>query len=195
MVAGLFAAHGVWYGETRPILPGNPKGNFEGTAIGDVLDRHYPPLASIGLEGNSVPGIAYEIVHALQRTDYCGGPWLWKGSAMYWRAFVDLDPHWITVRRDEAAILLSNRKNRRIGGNAEYAVAAHRMMLDYLEAAGAARIDSECVVNGEYRQVKKAFERCGIEFNEEIARSWVEPSLWHFTTSPTTTTSTTSAAR
>lgn len=179
MVAGLFAAHGVFVGKTRPITPFNPKGNFEGSAVSSVLGPVYGPLVSVGSEAPPVRGLKKKILDALSKAGYAGGPWLWKGSAMYWQAFCSFDPHWITVRRSDAAILQSNKSFKRMGGAPQHSLRAHNAVLDKLEAAGASRVDAAALITHDFRQIRKAFERCGLAFNERIAREWIDPTLWH----------------
>jgi hypothetical protein len=182
LVAGLFAAHGVWVGKTIPITSSNPKGNFEGTAVGSVLDRHYGALVGIGECGAYQPFCAAEIVEAIRADGYASGPWLWKGSAMYWRAFIDLDPIIVTVRREEEAIKKSNTRCPRLGRRSPAeALVAHRLVLDKLEDYGRAlRVDSELLIDHDYRQIVAVFHRCGIEFDVSLADYWIEPDLWHF---------------
>lgn len=181
MVAGLFAAHGVWVGATRPIGTSNPKGNFEGTAVGSVLDKHYGALVGGGKVGRYLPDIAWEIVTAIRAEGYTGGPWLWKGSAMYWRAFVDLDPIYVTVRRDERSIVASNEAFPRMGGDPKHSRHAHRNVLRKLEDYGRAlRVDAQNLIDHDYRQIVSVFDRCGLEFDAKIADEWIDPELWHF---------------
>lgn len=180
IVAGLFALHGVWVGNTAPVDESNPKGNFEGTAVGGVLDDLYGPLATRGKEAVANRAAALSIAEAIRTDGYRSGPWLWKGSAMYWRAFVDLDPYWITVRRPRAAVLKSNEAVARLGHSPFSPLLEHIRVLDYLETVGATRIDSVKLIAHDFRQIRHAFEVCGLVFDETIARQWIDPELWHY---------------
>lgn len=187
MVAGLFAAHGLWYGTTRKISAGNPKGNFEGRAVGSVLDRHYGAIVSTAVEAKPKPGIEREIVVAIRADGYRDGPWFWKGSVMYWRAFIDLDPHWVTVRRSAEDIFRSNKRLQKIHLDVARSVEEHARVLDLMEFLhDARRIDSQKLVDRDYEQITRVFAGCGLVFNASLADDWIDPNLWHFNYERTT---------
>ena len=179
MVAGLFARHGLWVGRT--VSRGdNPLGTYEGIAIGQVLDEHFEPgrvARGLSVARSIAPG---EFRAALRRDGYTAGRWLWKGSAVYWKAFERLRPVYITVRRNEKSIVASARATRLLGAYPALAATRHRRILDELENAGMPRIDAEPLIRRDYRQIETVFDRCGIEFDSTIADDWIRPDLWHY---------------
>lgn len=185
MVAGLFALHGVWFGSDADPTQWNPRGSFESRPIKDLLARRFGRIRSIMDVPESLPEATNlflsELDWTMREDGYAGGRWFFKGSGFYHRVFEPLDPIYITVRRAPCSIASSIRKAGWVHhADLERAIDAHTAVLDALEAGGAHRVESEALIERDYRQISDVFDNCGLRFNAETADDWIDPSLWHF---------------
>lgn len=187
MTAGIFAHHGVWTGPCRPGTGRNVKGFFEGIAIKKALMKMHERIVHKGQLAESKPGFRALVETLLVEDGYRGGPWLWKGSALYWPVWFEFEPKWVVCRRDPEATFRSSRSAPKVFGSSlsdeqlRRNIAFHHENLDYLIAEkGAVEVDTEAVAHGEFTTVKAAIEHCGIEFDEAATQEFVDPSLWHY---------------
>jgi hypothetical protein len=188
MVAGLFAAHGVWTGECGDTASAwNPKGLFENVSIKKLLlDRYGPTPSLLGemtIADEPPAKFAREVADVLDSDGYRGGAWLVKISGLRCRAFHDFNPIYVTVRRAGHAILQSFVRcsgGHHKWGDLEYGLGYQTAVLDSRERQGALRIDSELLIAREYAQIGDVFARCGVPFKSSIADRWIERELWHF---------------
>lgn len=185
MTAGIFARHGIFTGKVPTPDPRNPHGSFESRAIRKIIPQHNGKLVNRGLVSERVPGLREKIEAAFEDEGYKGGPWLWKGSALYWPAFYEWpSPKWVTVRRDFDATIRSLNKPpyalKKDDQNwLKHVIRLHHEQLDVLDSMGAFAVDSQAVAHGDFTTIKAAIEGCGIAFDERIARDFVIPGQWH----------------
>ena len=100
MTAGLFAKHGVWFGQCRPGDPVNAKGYFENTRIKMEIIKRWGKLtlARQVTEFEKEPQCEHQdgfasVVKAIIRGEgYTAGPWGYKMSALYKAAWDCFDP-------------------------------------------------------------------------------------------------------
>lgn len=182
MTAGIFAEHGVWTGDCPARhQPRNPRGTFENIAIRDIIREHNGKLVKSGEVSDRIPGFREKVEKAMLAQGYKGGPWLWKGSCIYWPAWYEWDAcKFVVVRRDiEATIRSINRppyalpthdqaKLRKI-------IELHHQQLDVLLEMGAFEVDTNAVTQGDFSSIKAAIEGCGLTFNQEITNEFVIP--------------------
>jgi hypothetical protein len=175
MTAGIFAKHGVWVGPYNKGDKANQKGHFEN------LD--FKTFAKVtGLTGihkcrEFQP--SDEIIKRFKKTVFTEAkePWLFKGSAMYWRLFDDLSPNYICVRRNKKDCLASNQRAGLSTSSPSYDY--HNSTMDMLVEKGGTDVFTDEIIKGDYSSLEAAFKYCGLEFNQEIVDDFVSPELWH----------------
>ena len=186
MTAGIIAKHGVWTGQVRPGEGRNPKGFFENRAIRDLIREHNGALVQKGRVAEPIPGWRAKVEAAMLAEGYPGGPWMWKGSAIYWRAWFEYpNPTWIVCRRDKDATLRSLQKPPFALGNvgmerhAEL-IDLHHRQLDILVAEhGAVEVDTQAVAMGDFASIQRAVEHCGLRFDRDLTDDFVDRDQWH----------------
>lgn len=186
MTAGIFHAHGVWVGACRAPNRNNPKGHFESNVIRDALISTHGAIVHAGELAKPVPGFREAVTAALEADGYEGGPWLWKGSCLYWPAWFEFSPQWIVVRRPKDATFRSCRSSQVFGAGLsderlQEVIDIHHRELDKLVTEhGAIEVDTDAVANGDDSTVRRAIERCGLTFDAAITDHFVDKALWHF---------------
>jgi len=182
MTAGLFHVHGVWAGTCRPGDEWNPKGHFENLPVKNLIKKQWHrSIVNKGVLAKRLPGFREAVETAIRGDGYDGGKWLWKGSALYWPAFFEFDPTWITVRRNRESTVRSCIRSgmldsRRTGETIDI----HHRVMDELNARGAVEVRTDELVAGEYSSLERALDRCGIEMDREKVRQWIDPGAWHY---------------
>ncbi len=181
MTAGLFAAHGVWTGTCQKPSKINQRGHFENLPIKQMLKARTGGAKPV-LDGEPCtpwPGFKDEVLGLIRRDGYPGaGPWLFKGTAMYWPLWEEFRPRWICVRRDLDSVRSSGKATGAFLARAG-AVQAHVRALDTLrDERGAVDVDTDALIRGDYRTLEAALASCGIPMDEGKVRAFVDPSLW-----------------
>lgn len=189
MTAGIFAAHGVWVGRHNREGRRNVKGSFEGKAVRNAVIHTFGRGHVVaGLPCAQTPGFRAAIERAVTADGYESGPWLWKGSAMYWPAWFEFpDAKWIVCRRDAEASVKSALMPPYVYGKncarweARRIVQAHNRELDKIvKLFGAPEVDTEAVAHGDFLTIELALERCGIRPDRKLIEDFVDPTMWHF---------------
>ena len=189
MTAGLFHHHGVWTGTCRPGDATNAKGHFESIPIRTALIGMHKAIVHDGKLAKPVPGFRDKVLALIRADGYRDGPWLWKGSVMYWPAWYEFQPKWVCVYRPREAIFESCRKSRMFGAkfnDAElYAnIDFHQQQMQFLhDQHDAPWVNSDEVAHGDYSSLRAAIEYCGLPFSVEICERFVDRSLWHYSPS------------
>jgi hypothetical protein len=184
MVAGIFAIHGVWTGPYRTDTRRNTKGSFEGEAIRNVMLWAYGRrVVGAGRPVEPRGGLRAVIENAIRTAGYVDGPWLWKGSALFYPAWHEFQPKVVVCRRDPEASLRSAMQPPyvydRDPGLAWQSICLHNAELDKLVAAGAHEVDTQAVALGDFATIRSAVEGCGLRFDERATAEFVDPSMWH----------------
>lgn len=187
MTAGIFAKHGVWTGPCRPGTGRNPKGFFEGLAIKKALMKLQPAIVHRAVLADYRPDFRALVEQLIREDGYESGPWLWKGSCLYWPIWGDFEPHWVVCRRDPEATFKSSRSAPKVFGSSltdaelRRNIAFHHEQMDYLIAEkGAIEVETEAVAKGNFTTIQRAVEHCGLEFDLAVTRQFVDPTLWHY---------------
>jgi len=184
MTAGIFAQHGVWTGTCREGNQFNEKGFFENLHIKKVIIAMQGRVVHAGVLGQPMPGFRAMVLAAIYEDGYRSGPWLWKGSALYWPAFYEFKAKIVVCRRPVGQIFDSCRSSEVIFGKElpddllRENIAIHHKQMDYLVDMGACEVDTWGVAQGDYDTIDNALEYCGIEFDHELTHAFVDSSLW-----------------
>lgn len=178
MVAGCLAQHGVWTGTCRRADSANAKGHFENVPIKQAIIHAVGPVVHEGRVAEPVRGWPEAVEQIIRRDGYKDGPWLWKGSAMYWRLWEAMQPVYVCVRRKREAIIASGRETGYFRAT-DHAIDAHVRAMDHLrDELGGVDVDADAVVAGDHTTLEQAFDAAGLEMRPRIVDDWVEPSLW-----------------
>lgn len=174
LVAGLFAAHGVWTGHCRAADDFNQTGYWENLDIKRILIRRWGRLAQGTRAALEQPGFREEI-GKLKPTD----PWLAKHSALYWRAWFEFKPRYVCVRRTLEGVLGSNRKVGFLGTVDEdrmrAIIAAHAACMD---ASGGINVYPDELLKGNYTSIQRALRACDLEPDLAKIDNHIRPDLW-----------------
>lgn len=185
MTAGIFALHGFWIGSHRLTSAANPKGSFENLKLKVVFKKHYPNLPlEIGVLAEPNQSLRAEIEQTITRDGYSGGPWLWKGSVMYWPAFHVMNPHYVCVIRNEQSIFTSNRRTRMFGQFLTDAELRENIHVQQNEMHALCKhqlaypVYTDQLVAGDLSSIERAITGLGFAFNREAVEEFIEPQLW-----------------
>jgi len=184
MTAGIFAAHGVWTGTCRPPTPLNAKGFFENVPMKKLIIATHKAVVRKGILAAKTPGFRANVLEAIKNDGYTEGPWLWKGSAMYWPAFFEFEPIFVVVNRPREQIFASTRKSKMLNPNETDAelyanIDYHQEQMDYLcTYKQAVRVNSYDVARGDFSSIERAITYAGLEYDEAVTTGFVDPGLW-----------------
>jgi len=168
MVAGLFAAHGVFFGDTKPADENNPRGYFE-----------HPALPKPRAKGKGWPRVWWR---RLKREGWDGvAPWGVKHITTRWKWFHALTPTVVVLTiRPEAEVIESLRRTgwqvrpRRVVNRYR-----KRLARIYREAScPIVVVSAPALVAGDHKQIREAFDVLGVPFDPAIADAWIDRSLW-----------------
>lgn len=185
MTAGVFARHGVWTGTCRSADANNLKGYYENAAIRGVVMKWHRAIVHKGILAQKKPGFRAAIEKAVADDGYDGGPWLWKGSALYWPAFFEFEPRYVVCVRSPQRIFESCRRSGIFGRNLSDAqlrdnILFHQKQLEYLCAAkNAVRVFTGAVANGNYQSLERALEHCNITPDTDVFDDFIDAELWN----------------
>lgn len=180
MVAGIFHAHGVWTGPSRPGDKYNEKGYFENRAMMAKMKKVFgfepldPPPQTSSQWRPIVEGIiAYQ--------GYESGPWLFKTGVHYSDIWGDFSPKVVKIWRDRERILESYE---RYGGIRRR---FSRREVETIVDTGLERlwkmdgflVDTDAVVEGDFGSIRDALEGCGLRYSEETVAGFIVPEIWN----------------
>lgn len=178
MTASIFHAHGVWSGPTKEADEYNPHGYYE--SIPFLKEVHaYTKYATYPDINNYNIGWRKKVRSIMHKYGYPGGPWFMKHSARHFALWNDFKPKFVCIIRKEESIRQSWKKINK-ARNTKISIRKDLEAMAYLRK----NVDHTCVftddvVRGDYSSLRQAFEYCGLEFNPEIAKEKIDPSIWH----------------
>lgn len=174
MTAGLFAAHGVFFGECHPADKDNPKGYWENRYLKSTVGRQVVP--------SSWPHVWYS---RLLDEGWDGiAPWGAKGGVEWWRVVKATNPTAVVIcYRPVDAILESRSKHSWMQPTRSVPEIAYRSaerILSDAETAGRVhRVDTDRVACGDVEQLLPVFSALDLRYSERITMDWIDPQLWN----------------
>lgn len=179
LVTGLIHKFGgAWVGETREPDEFNPKGYFENKRLNRIMRKLRVPDASF----------RKRVLNIRQMEKYEKGPWVVKASLNKWKLWEmnGFEPFWIICRRDEAAIYKSfqRHKNTRnmTSKQIKTAIESKTRILDLIKRQhkkDVFEIQYEDLIKGDYTALKNMFEACGLNWDEDKIRGFIEKDMDH----------------
>ena len=171
MTAGLFHAHGVFFGDCVGPAPMNRKGFFENK----WLKRIYSGELHCGDFASAWAG-------TLKREGFTGGVWGAKAGAERWGQY------WHKVPDIEAIVLVYRPRKHIEKSRAKAGFNPSRQSVEYnwnvmqqLHESNLPtfEVNTPKLIDGDYSEVLPVFDRLGLTFSAETARDWIDPDLWH----------------
>lgn len=192
MISGLLYHHGVQAGKYK-VNQNNPKGGFENLHIKDVMKQS---LKNNGYELNPIriepttfkddPDFRQKVLQGIPNPSE---PWLCKESRilMTWPLWFEHFPNAIYVfnRRnfdDNLKSMLKHRVISKRGGTEDlkrWIVWARNAQEAIAEECPHVWAYVDEIWKGNMDEAKEVVEACGLTFDEQVAREWIEPNLWH----------------
>ena len=164
MVAGIFAAHGFWYGESYD-KAGYP--TFENVDVKDAIKANKDKITR---------GEFCQPFDPCFYPEY--EPWFWKGPVEVYPCFENFGAQTILVRRNARANV-DALMARHPGGDRDYARSLYVKRHNLMDEVGGIDVYSDEIIAGDYTSIKLALNACDVEFNPELAKSVIRPDMWH----------------
>lgn len=170
MVAGIFARHGVFFGDCKPADELNPRGYFENVWLWEAFKRRPEPWPDVWFE-------------QLKREGWDGvQPWGAK-----------IGPHfdrWKLMRRTGPTVVVACKRpkgqieaSRRRGFEATGNPLGGSMSLGHILAYRDTQIDlihtDKIVAGGQRLELASALAGLGLELDQRVVDEWIDPSLWN----------------
>jgi len=163
MVAGIFAAHGVWVGEhAAKELPKTPEPypSFE--------NREIDNAAHAVIRSKRPQSYLFETIDRLNPSE----PWLYKCNPEKARLLRALIPNSIVVRvfRYFPNVLASSDESTRPGRWNQFNI---------LQGMRGPSVHTDELIDGNYSSLAAAFNQCGLTLDRELTAQQIRPELWH----------------
>lgn len=192
MVAQVFWRHGCWV-DRGSIEHSNAFGytSYENQHIKEVARRQWMDYHT---ERRKVFGIAMEpaerhvkALAAAVRSQVKGDPWMYKTAVEMSPLFLQFRPRIVLVRRNEDAAVASmaaKQAERGIEPDVADIRAIHRrrmaLMARIEREHGAAWVDTDEMIAGDYGAIRSAVNYCGLKYDERLVEQSIDAGKWNF---------------
>jgi len=173
MLAGLFHAHGVFFGRTVEGDEDNRKGYFE-----------HPELIS-RVESKVTAGWPEAWWKIMKSEGYIPGHW-WgvKRGPRSWPWVRQLKPDLMVIcKRSVSEVAGSRARSMKFNhGDPERIVRRARKRINAMAREAQCpvlTVNTSAVIRGDYQRLIRAFEKLGLWFDPEIADQWIDRTLWN----------------
>lgn len=177
MTAGLFARHGVFFGNCGGPNQNNTKGNWEN----GWMKRG---LKSPSGRPNGWPDSWFD---RMREEGWNGqAPWGLKAVAVHWPIMRQLEPDVVVLCYRPKPNILDSCE--RFGSGFKFSRKYRDPMIDMhwalmetirLDYPGTVvEVNTPDLVKGDYDSIRPAFDALGVEFDEEVAGEWIDPALF-----------------
>lgn len=171
MVSGLFAAHGVFFGECINANKYNPKGYFENVYIKKVVKGEVEP-----------EDWPRDWFVALAAQGWCGcDPWGVKVGPQRADTILSLEPRAIVACRRPLIDIAESRRHVHWaqGDPLKVPRAAYQRIGELMRGdVPVVNVEVNDLVEGRFRTIKPAFDLINLDFEMDIAEDWIDPNLW-----------------
>jgi hypothetical protein len=161
MVAAIFAAHGIYWGDRQQQSAGYD--TFENQRIKGILKQHF------GLPFCTMPEATAEALADICAVVPQDRPWMMKTGIEYFKVFRPLAPFNVFIVRKPEDVIKSICEKR---NNADPVTAHEAVDWRYTqmrimnEQAGGVWVDTDRIIAGDYTQIREALEYCGVLYDE-----------------------------
>ena len=174
LIAGIFKDHGVWTGKTKE-YPACPTGSIENSRMRRLLKSNGNTAAN-GVVNPIINDFKPKILNILYSEDYKAGPYLFKCPSTYAPSWYEFEPKFIKCHRPKEAVMKSLEKADMLAPNGDSYETYQRAMDD----TQGVDVYGEEFFKGDWSSLEKAFEFCGLGFNQQIAENLLEHKHKHF---------------
>ena len=180
LTAGIFRDHGVWFGRCKEYHEYTPTGSCENAKMKTLLKNFRKGAVSHGIIIDPVPNWKEKIEELKKEENYTSGAFAFKHSAVFYRTWEGMNPKYVCCRRPRGKVMRSGERTGMYRANQE-SWDAHQNAMDKLVDEGkAVNVYGEKYFDGDWSDLKKAFEFCGLEFKQEIADKLLNHKHKHF---------------
>jgi len=199
LTAGVFSNCGAFGGFTFGTNEHNKKGMFENKTIRETILKPYLILNGCDPKGQrplpdirnllQVGNLRERIEAIMKASGYKEGVWYYKGAKMClcWPTFCDAFPKakWVIVRRKDEDIVNSCMRTGFM--NAYKDETGWQIWVDHHKARFIEMMDADLdicqvwpnkMISGNFDEIRRAVEHCGLEWNEDAVKEFVAPALW-----------------
>lgn len=165
MVAGIFAVHGFWTGES---YDGAGYRTYENRGVKDQIRRNKEKISHGEF---CVPFLT----HFAPEKE----PWLWKGPIEVYPCF----QHWkavrICVRRDldSCADAVIARHPEGDWSVARHIIQRRNYLMNQISDVD---VFTDELIEGNFVSIWRALNLCGVAFDQALAESVIDRSMWHY---------------
>lgn len=204
MTAGIISLSGAFGGDMNGPNRYNKKGMFENNTIRQDIVKPYlkslgcDPLGQAPLpDNNQIFNVTEEqaekwrekIRSVFDQQGYKGGDFFYKGAKMCLNWFIwhkaFPSAKWVIVRRDDNDIVRSclqtgfMRAYRDAVGWHKW-VDHHKQKFEQMKVAGLLikEVWPTKMINGDFTEIESVINWLGLEYNDSLARSFIDPGLW-----------------
>jgi len=181
LTAGIFRDHGVWFGKCREYTEFAPTGSCENARMKRILKSELGAgLVLRGELAHSFEEWDEKILAVMKDEGYLDGPLGFKHSAVYWPVWENFDVRFICCRRPQSSVVQSGQRTGMVAANAESWEKHQEIMDSLVETGKAVNVYGEKYFEGDWTDLKKAFEFCDLEFDQKIAENLLDHKHKHF---------------
>ena len=185
MVAKIFHNHGVWTGETCKVNRFNYD-SYENESLKNCVKSYWHHYSQIHGKHFGTPMEAcQEYINGVNKAianEKPTNPWLFKMFVEGYKLFLHLKPKFVLIRRDTKQAIQSMKDKNPNNHDLISKIHNDRMnSMEYIEKTyGAAWVNTDEIIEGNYSSLNNAFDFCGLEFNSIIADNSIEKQKWHY---------------
>lgn len=176
MVSAIFAAHGIFWGDRQVQSAGYD--TYENQKLKKLQSEFNPSWGRPHLRAVDADDEVFKQFQ--KKIKYIIPPdqrWSMKTGVEYYPAYRGLNPFNIFITRKPEDVA-NSLCQKRPGSKYEDALEAVLWRFDYMkriaEEDGGVFVDTDVIKSGDYSQIKKAIEYCGITFNENATRNAIK---------------------
>ena len=179
LVAGIFAAHGLWTGNCRKADRWNRKGYFENNRLKNLMIGRYGRPFLGPYPSPDDQWVRY-VKGTLKTEGHNGEDWLYKCGAVYWQLWEPFEPVFVKVWRPVDDILASYDRCRFLS---RWTPAERRKIVerqhDAMRRIEGPDIDSRALVAGNYTQAKSALRSVGLRMDVPKIDAFIDRRAFH----------------
>lgn len=177
MVSGIFKEHGVWVGPSKDGDGRNPKGYFENQKLKRVLREEFGKC--FFTEAKFKSGWRKKVEKIIFDQGYREGPWMYKHGATFHKVWKEFDPKIVKVWRETEQIFQSFKRSGMMANYTDKQIKdSIKLHHEIMANIPGFDVDSDKLIEGDYRSIKDAITGCGLEYSEQIVRDFIVPE-WY----------------
>ena len=171
MVSAIFAAHGIFWGDTQKQSAGYD--TYENQTLKAIQIKYWGIPVMEPVSEDKKDNFIQDILKVVPKNE----PWSMKTGIEFYPAYRDFNPYNIFITR-KAEDVAKSLCQKRVNANYDEALKIIKWRFDYMEKIkeedGGVFVDTDLIIAGDYSQIKEAIEYCGIEFDEDATKGAIK---------------------